>query len=96
MEEDIWEDYSVIAEEQLDIFEQSKDFILYNKILEVCQQILDDSGQVRVFSSSITTKEGIRFYSPIPGGYPNKVFWSINKEGLVRVEAIFPYFRNKN
>lgn len=83
--------YSEIADEQLDLLERGPDIQLYNDMLAVCERILDDPQDVRKFSTVIQTKEGNRFRTSVPGRDPYKVFWSKTPEGLVRIEAVFPY-----
>lgn len=85
------DDYSEVANQQLDALEQGADAGLYNEILEVCEKILDNPDHVRKFSTVIQTKEGMRFRTPVPGKDPYKIFWSKTSEGLVRIEAVFPY-----
>ena len=84
-------DYSEIANQQIDLLEAGPDFRLYDEVIKVCNQIFDDPNDLRKFSSVITTTEGLRFATPVPGGHPYKVFWSTSIEGFVRIEAIFPY-----
>lgn len=85
------DEYSEVADQQLDILERDSDVRLYNAVIKVCGEILDNPSDVRKFSSVLTTKEGLRFSTPIPGGNPYKVFWSMSQEGLSRIEAVFPY-----
>jgi len=85
------DEYSEVADQQLDNLERDSDVRLYNAVIIVCGEILDNPSDVRKFSSVITTTEGLRHSTPIPGEYPYKVFWSMSQEGLSRIEAVFPY-----
>lgn len=85
------DNYSEVANEQLDALEKGSDADLYNEILRVCEQILDDPEDIRKFSTVIQTKEGTRFRTAVHGKDPYKIFWSKTSEGLVRIEAVFPY-----
>ena len=85
------DEYSEIADQQLDTLERSSGARLYNAIIGVCGEILDNPSELRKFSSVLTTTEGLRFSTPIPGEYPYKVFWSMPEEGLGQIEAVFPY-----
>lgn len=83
--------YSQIADNQLNKLERGKDAGLYNQIINVCEQIFDDPEQIRKFSTIISTTDGTRFCTPVPGKEPQKVFWSWSPEGFTRIEANFPY-----
>ena len=85
------DEYSEVADQQLDILEKTSEAHLYNAVIEVCAEILDNPGEVRKFSAVIKTDEGLRFSTAIPGGNPYKVFWSMSQDGLNRIEAVFPY-----
>ena len=85
------DNYSQVANEQLDALEQGPDADLHNEILGFCEKILDDPEDIRKFSTVIQTKEGTRFRTAVPGKEPYKIFWSITSGGLVRIEAIYPY-----
>ena len=82
-------DYSEIANQQLDLLEADPDFRHYDEVIKVCNQIFGDPKNLRKYSSVIATTEGLRFVTSVPGGYPYKVFWSTSSEGLVRIEAVF-------
>ena len=81
-----FDNYSEVAEEQLNILENDSDVRLYNEILKVCHQIFDEPVQLRKYSSVVTTAEGLRFSTSVPGGFPYKVFWSMSPNGLIRIE----------
>jgi hypothetical protein len=85
------DDYSEVANQQLDTLEQGPDADLYNEIIEVCAKIFDNPDHLRRFSTVIQTTEGTRFRTPVPGKEPYKIFWLKTSEGLVRIEAVFPY-----
>lgn len=84
------DEYSAIADAQLDDLERGPDARLYNCVLETCESILDAPGQARATAAVIITAEGYRFRSHVAGGYPYKVFWSMSGE-TPRIEAVFPY-----
>ena len=86
-----FDSYSEIADQQLDDLESKTDVRLYNEVLKVCNQIFDEPDSIKKFSSVITTTEGLRFSTSVPGGYPYRVYWSMSMEGLVRIEAVFVY-----
>ncbi len=85
------DEYSEVANDLLDTFERGSDASLYNEIIKVCEEVLDNPDQLRKFSTVIQTMEGPRFRTPVPGKDPYKVFWSKTSERLVRIEAVFPY-----
>lgn len=85
------DNYSEVANQQLDALEQGPDAGLYNEILRVCEKIFDDPDDIRKFSTVVQTKEGMRFRTAVPGKLPYKIFWSRTSDGLVRIEAVFPY-----
>ena len=85
------DDYSEVANLQLDTLEQRPETDLYNEIIGVCEKIFDNPDHLRKFSTVIQTTEGTRFRIPVPGKEPYKIFWSKTPEGLVRIEAVFPY-----
>ena len=85
------DDYSEVANQQLDTLEQGPEADLYNEIVGVCEKILDNPDHLRKFSTVIQTTEGPGFRTPVPGKEPYKIFWSKTSEGLVRIEAVFPY-----
>ncbi len=85
-----FDQYSFVADEQLNELECGPDARLYNHILEACEGILDDPGAARAFAAVIKTAEGFRFRTNVSGGYPYKVFWSLGDDGP-RIEAVFPY-----
>lgn len=84
------QDYSQIADEQLDELEQQTDPDLYNATLDACQLIFEATGLAQSNSSAIQTAEGIRFRLPVAGHPPYKVFWSLTGSGP-RIEAVFPH-----
>ena len=85
------DEYSEVANQQLDTLEQGPDPDLYNQIIGVCEEIIDNPVHLRKFSTVIQTLEGPRFRTPVPGKDPYKIFWSKTSEGLVRIEAVFAY-----
>ncbi len=85
------DNYSEVANQQLDALEQGPDVDLYNELIGVCGEILDAPEHLRKFSTVIQTTEGARFRTPVPGKDPYKIFWSKTTEGQVRIEAVFPY-----
>ena len=85
------DEYSEVAAKQLDILEQGPDVGLYNEIIGVCGEIFDNPGHLRKFSTVIQTIEGPRFRTAVPGKDPYKIFWSKSAQGIVRIEAIFPF-----
>ena len=85
------DDYSEVANQQLDSLERGPDADLYNEIIGVCEKILNNPDHLRKFSTAIQTTEGIRFRTAVPGKEPFKVFWSKTTDGRVRIEAVFPY-----
>lgn len=90
------DDYSEVADQQLYDLDRTANAHLYNAIIDVCRKILENPGELRKFSSVITSTEGLRFSTPVPGEYPYKVFWSMSEEGFGRIEAVFPYPRLSN
>lgn len=85
--DDELDDYSSVAESQLDELEAS-DPDTYNDVLVVCELIFNDPARAQAMSSAIRTKDGIAFRLPVPGRAPLKVFWTAAGP---RVEAIFPH-----
>lgn len=84
-------DYSEIANQQINLLETDPDFRRYDEVIKVCNQIFDDPNNIRKFSSTITTIEGVRFSTPVPGSSPYRVFWSMSPEGIARIEAVFTW-----
>lgn len=82
------DDYSEIADSQLDAIEASGDAKLYNAILGICELIFNSPDLARQSSTAITTHDGVRMMLAVPRHPPYKVFWSL--EGP-RIEAVFPY-----
>ena len=85
------DEYSEIADQQLDILERALDSRSYNAVLKICGEILDTPHEIRKFSSVLTTNEGLRFAMPVSGEYPYKIFWSMSQAGICRIEAVFPF-----
>ena len=83
--------YSEVANDQLDTLEQGSDASLYNEIIRVCEEVLENPDHLRKFSTVIQTIESPCFRTPVSGKDPYMVFWSKTSEGLVRIEAVFPY-----
>ena len=85
------DDYSAIAEEQLDKLEAS-DPQTYNDVLTVCELIftlsVSSPGRAQSLSTAVQTRDGIVFRLPVPGHAPLKVFWT---PAGPRVEAVFPH-----
>ena len=81
------DDYSAIAEEQLDKLEAS-DPQTYNDVLTVCELIFSSPGRAQSLSTAVQTRDGIVFRLPVPGHAPLKVFWT---PAGPRVEAVFPH-----
>lgn len=80
--------YSEIADAQLDELEAGTDPGLYNAVLDTCELIFHLPGDMQSRSTAITTEQGMRFRTAVPGHYPYKVFWS---PGGPQIEAIFPH-----
>jgi len=91
MAHDGYDDYSPVADQQLDVLERTPAASMYDRILDVVEKILDTPGQARARSAVIVTEQGNRYRSTVPGAYPDKVFWSLAADGTARIEAIFPY-----
>mgnify|MGYP001613248218 FL=1 len=72
-----FDSYSEIADQQLDDLESKTDVRLYNEVIKVCNQIFDEPDSIKKFPSVITTMEGLRFSTSVPGGYPYRVYWSM-------------------
>ncbi len=81
------DDYSAVAEEQLDTLEVM-DPDTYNDVLTVCELIFDNPARAQSLSTAVQTRDGIVFRLPVPGHAPLKVFWT---PGGPRVEAVFPH-----
>lgn len=79
--------YSLVADEQLDEIEAAAPD-LYNDIVEICEEILDHPEAHRAGATAITTRDGVRMRTAVPGRPPYKIFWSA---GGPRIEAVFPY-----
>lgn len=87
MMSDELDDYSAVAEEQLDELEASHPDT-YNDVLTVCTLIFSNPGQAQSMSTAVQTRDGIVFRLPVPGHAPLKVFWT---PAAPRVEAVFPH-----
>lgn len=81
------DDYSAVAEEQLDALEET-DPDTYNDVLSVCELIFDDPGRAQSMSTTVQTRDGIVLRLPVPGHAPLKVFWT---SAGPRVEAVVPH-----
>lgn len=83
------ENYSEVADGQLDSLESGSDAQLYNAVLDACELILGHPGTAQSISSAVRTENGeIVFRLPV-AGYPDyKVFWS---SAGPRIEAVFPH-----
>jgi len=81
------DDYSAVADEQLDELEVA-DRELYNAVLTVCALIFQDPRRAQSMSTSVSTADGIVLRLAVPGCHPYKVFWT--SEGP-RIEAVFPH-----
>jgi hypothetical protein len=82
------DDYSEVADRQLDVLESGPDAALYNAVLDACDLVFRLSAQARARSTAITTREGPRLRLPVAGHPPYKVFWSTDGP---RIEAVFPH-----
>jgi hypothetical protein len=80
------DEYSAIADEQLDEMEAGPDAVLYNATLDAIELILAHPAEAQQHSSAITTRDGVRLVLPIVG-YPNSVYWSSGPPP--RIEAVF-------
>ena len=80
--------YSQIADEQLDQIERSGQRALFDAVVAVCEWILDEPAAAQARSAAITTIDGIRFRTAVPGHEDVKVFWAADGP---RIEAVFPY-----
>jgi hypothetical protein len=81
------DDYSAVAEEQLDALELA-DSDTYNDVLTVCELIFSNPGRAQSMSTAVQTPDGIVSRLPVPGHAPLKVFWT---PAGPRVEAVFPH-----
>lgn len=81
------DDYSAVAEEQLDALELT-DPDTYNDVLTMCELIFSNPGSAQSMSTAVQTHDGIVFRLPVPGHAPSKVFWT---PAGPRVEAVFPH-----
>ena len=70
------DDYSQVADKQLDSLEAGPDADLYNAVLDACELIFRLPTQAQARSTAIRTPDGIRFRLPVAGHPPYKVFWS--------------------
>lgn len=83
------DDYSEVADQQLDALEAGPDADLYNAVLDVIEAVFASPGRMQSMSSTIRTEDGqMVLRLPVPGHPPYKVFWS--SEGP-RIEAVFPH-----
>lgn len=84
---DEFDDYSPVAESQLDELEAS-DPATYNTVLVLCELVFDNPGRAQAMSSAVQTKDGVVLRLPVPGHAPLKVLWTTAGP---RIEAIFPH-----
>ena len=82
--------YSAIAISQITELQHGLDAQLFNRVIDVCESILESPSSHRPESAVITTDHGLRFRTRVPGGYPYKIFWSITNDEA-RIEAVFRY-----
>jgi hypothetical protein len=82
------DDYSQIADSQLDAIEAGGDAKLYNAILDACQLVFSNPDLARQTSTAISTEQGVRMALAVRGHHPYKVFWDLSGP---RIEAVFPY-----
>lgn len=82
------DDYSDVANEQLDSLEQAPDVDLYNAVLDACELILHFPKVAQARSTAVTTALGVALRLPVVGHAPYKVFWTSERP---RVEAVFPH-----
>lgn len=84
-------DYSQVAVDQLDELEKVAPDDFWEAIMDALELALRYPAEAQKASSAITTDEGdIVFRLPVAGFPPYKVFWS-NRDGVPRVEAVFPH-----
>lgn len=81
------DDYSAVADEQLDTLEVA-DPDTYNDVLAMCELVFNDPGRAQSMSTALQTRDGIVFRLPVPGHAPLKVFWT---PAGPRVEAVLPH-----
>lgn len=82
--------YAPIADTQIDELEIGPDAVLYDAVVDLCESILENPSAHRESSAVIRSNEGLRFRTPVPGGFPYKVFWSLTGDSA-RIEALFSY-----
>jgi hypothetical protein len=82
------DDYSEVADTQLDELEVGPDIDRYNAVMDTCELVFRSPEVAHSMSSAITTTEGIRFRLPVADHPPYKVFWSSDAP---RIEAVFAH-----
>ena len=82
------DEYSQVADEQLDALAEGPDADLYDAVLDACELVFRLPARAQSMSTAITTEQGTRLRLPVAGHHPYKVFWS--SEGP-RIEAVFPH-----
>jgi hypothetical protein len=82
------QDYSSVADEQLDALEHGPDVELYNAVLDACELIFSAPEHAQSLSTAISTDRGIVLRLPVMGFPPYKVFWT---SAGPRVEAVLPH-----
>jgi hypothetical protein len=80
------DEYSQVADEQLDALESGSDVGLYNAVLDACELILRFPSEAQLHSTAITTSVGVRLVLPVVG-QTVRVYWSSGPPP--RVEAVF-------
>ena len=81
------DDYSPVADEQLDDMEVHAEPAHYNAVLDACELIFELPSQAQQHSTAIMTGDGVRLVLPVPG-YLTRVYWSSGPPP--RIEAVFP------
>lgn len=82
------DNYSAVADAQLDALETGNDAELYNAVLDACELIFRLPAKAQSLSSAVTTADGLVLRFPVVGHPPYKVFWTADGP---RIEAVFPH-----
>ena len=82
------DEYSRVADEQLDALAEGPDADLYDAVLDACELVFRLPARAQSMSTAITTKQGTRLRLAVAGHHPYKVFWSSDGP---RIEAVFPH-----
>ena len=86
------QDYSEVAEDQLNALEKGPDVDLYNDVLQHITLIFDRPREAQRHSTAITSDDGVVLRLPVVGHVPYKIFWTSGAPGEgPSIEAVFPH-----